>query len=64
MEGNINKIDTGPFGLDQFDTGCYLANPDNEELVIDFDLRAASKYIRDNNLDTLTDEIKKLFPKL
>lgn len=47
------------------DNGMILGSPDEEfnPTIYDFDLHKADKYIRENNLTEITDEIKKMFKK-
>lgn len=56
-----NNID--PFGFDEVDSGLLMGNLENNEIVIDFDLRAAADYASKHNLTVITEEIKEKFRK-
>lgn len=48
--------------------GMFLGSPDDspesyQSEPLGFDLRAAAKYVRDHNLQSVTDEIKEMFKK-
>lgn len=47
------------------ENGMILGEPGEEFIpqVLDFDLHKADKYIRENNLTEITDEIKQMFKK-
>lgn len=62
MKKNIDFI-PDPTPEDGFE-GLYCGIPgiyDDEPFT--FDLRAAAKYVRENKLDRITDEIKEMFRK-
>ena len=49
------------YKLDDFE-GPLLVGSDDGPPNLDFDLRAAAKYVKENGLLEVTDEIKAMFP--
>lgn len=63
MKNKNKKFNADPFSFYEVESGLLMGNLENNEIVIDFDLRVAAKYAREHNLKGITEEVEEMFRK-